>query len=82
MERPIAQRRWFENISRRIAYVDPIGPAVFHLLTEDLDRAADWAEQAIKERQFAVLYFLQSHGQKLRASARWPALARTVNLGP
>ena len=41
---------------------------------------ADCVEQAIKERQFAVFFFLGSHGQMLRASARWPALARMMNL--
>ncbi len=69
-----------EHLSPDQGYVDPIGPAVFHLHTGDIDRAADWAEQAARERQFAVLFFLQSHGQMLRASARWPALAAMVNL--
>ena len=45
-------------------YFDPIGPAVFHNLTGDVDRMADWVEKAIEERQFAVFFFLRSHGQR------------------
>ena len=41
---------------------------------------ADWVEKAIEERQFAVFFFLRSHGQTLRASPRWPALARMLKL--
>ena len=38
-------------------------------------------EGLIEERQFAVMFFLRSHGRvMLRASARWPALARMMNL--
>jgi tetratricopeptide (TPR) repeat protein len=61
-------------------YVDPIGRAIFHLLCGDLDRTADWAEKAIEERQTAVLFFLNAHAQALRSSARWPSLARMMNL--
>jgi TolB-like protein len=70
-----------EHLSSERGYVDPIGPVVFHHLTGDLDRAADSVERAIKERQFAVFFFLRSHGGGwLRQSARWPALARLMNL--
>ena len=70
-----------EHLSPDRGYVDPIGPAVFHTLTGNVDRTADWVETAINERQFAVFFFLRSHGQgMLQASARWPALARMMNL--
>jgi hypothetical protein len=70
----------FQHLSPGQGYVDPIDRAVFHLLCGDVDRTADWAEQAIEERQFAVVFFLASHGQMLRTSACWPALARMMNL--
>ena len=42
---------------------------------------ADWVEKAIEERQFAVFFFLRSHGEgALRPSPRWPAVARTLKL--
>ena len=69
-----------EHLSPDRGYVDPIGPTVFHSLTGNLDRTVDWVEKAINERQFAVFFFVRSHGQTLRASARWPALARMMNL--
>ena len=69
-----------QHLSPEQGYVDPIGPAVFHLVTGDVDRTADWVEKAIEERQFAVFFFLRSHGQTLRASPRWPALARMLKL--
>jgi serine/threonine-protein kinase len=70
-----------EHLSPALGYVDPIGPAVFYSLTGDVDRTADSVERAINERQFAVFFFLRSHGLGiLRPSARWPALARMMNL--
>jgi eukaryotic-like serine/threonine-protein kinase len=69
-----------QHLSPDQGYVDPIGPAVFHLLTGNIDGVADAVERAINERQFAVFFFLASHGQMLRSSARWPALARMMNL--
>jgi tetratricopeptide (TPR) repeat protein len=61
-------------------YLDPIGQAMFHLLSGDLDGTADWTERAIDERQPAVLFFLNSHAWALRSTPRWPAIARRMNL--
>jgi hypothetical protein len=70
-----------QHLSPEQGYVDPIGRAVFYSLTGDVDRMADWVEKAIEERQFAVFFFLRSHGQRaLRSSPRWPAVARTLKL--
>jgi eukaryotic-like serine/threonine-protein kinase len=69
-----------QHLSPEQGYIDPIGPAVFHLVNGDVDQMADWVEKAIEERQFAVFFFLRSHGQSLRASSRWPALARMLKL--
>lgn len=69
-----------QHLSPEHGYVDPIGPAIFHLLSGDVDRTANWVEKAIEERQFAVFFFLRSHAQVLRASPRWPRLAKMMNL--
>ena len=62
-------------------YVDPIGPAIYHLLSGDLDATADWTEKAIDQRHPAVFFFLHVTAKALRSSPRWPALARMMNLG-
>jgi predicted Zn-dependent protease len=59
------------------AYGAPTGLAVFHALCGELDRAAEWAEQAIDERYPRLVPIL---GPLLRHSTRWPALARRMNL--
>jgi len=69
-----------QQLDPKKGYVDPIGPAIFHLLRGDLDRTADWVEKAIEQRQAAVFFFLSAHATALRSSARWPALARMMNL--
>jgi serine/threonine protein kinase/Tfp pilus assembly protein PilF len=61
-------------------YVDPIGPAIYHLLSGDLDATADWTEKAIDQRHPAVFFFLHVTAKALRSSPRWRALARMINL--
>jgi serine/threonine-protein kinase len=61
-------------------YIDPIGPAIFHLVSGDLERTADWAQKAIEQRQIAVLFFLNAHATALRSTSRWPTLAKMMNL--
>jgi hypothetical protein len=68
------------QLSSDRGYVDPIGRSIFHLLCGEIDRTADWVERAIEEQQTAVLFFLSAHAQVLRSSARWPKLARMMNL--
>jgi TolB-like protein/Tfp pilus assembly protein PilF len=75
------------NRSRADALIEQLGSgkeygaatalAVFHALCGDLDRAADWAEQAIEE-QYPL--FVRILGPLLRPSPRWPALAKLMNL--
>jgi serine/threonine-protein kinase len=60
--------------------VDPIGPAIYHLVRGDLEATADWTARAIEQRQAGVFFFLSEHASALRATARWPALARLMNL--
>jgi len=59
------------------AYGAATGMAVFHALCGDLDRAADWAEQAIAER---YPEFVKILGPLLRPSPRWPSLAKLMNM--
>ena len=61
-------------------YADPVGSAMFHLVSGELDAAADWTETAIEQRQVAVLFFLNAHATALRSTPRWPRLARMMNL--
>ncbi len=61
-------------------YGDPIGPAIYHLLSGELDATADWTEKAIDQRHPAVFFFLHVTAKALRSSSRWPKLARMMNL--
>ncbi len=55
--------------------------AVYHLLCGDIDQAADFAEKAIALRDNSMMYYLRFViSRPLRASTRWPAIARMLNL--
>jgi serine/threonine-protein kinase len=57
------------------------GFALFHLCCGDLDKAADWFEKAVEERDSLVGTSLRSaFTGPLRVSARWPKLAERMNL--
>jgi len=63
------------------AYGASKGLALFHTCCGEIDRAADWFEKAIAERDSMVVAFLQSAiGKPLRDSPRWPGLAALMNL--
>ena len=65
------------------AYGASHGLATFHLLCSDIDRAADWVEKAIEERDPSVLHSLRApYAQPLRSSRHWPKLAKLMNLPP
>jgi TolB-like protein/Tfp pilus assembly protein PilF len=68
---------WLEKLGSGRAYGAPTGLAVFHAMCGELDRAADWAEQAIEERYPPFFRIL---GPLLQPSPRWPALAKLMNL--
>jgi len=73
-----------EDLVRRLssdtAYVDPIGGAMFGLLCGELGEAASWSEMAIRQRQPAILFFLNVTARPLHVSPHWPALARMLRL--
>jgi serine/threonine-protein kinase len=75
-----ANRLYAESLRPGDRYADPIGAAIYHLLNGELDATADLTEQAIRQRQTAVLFFLHAHATALRSTSRWPALARMMNL--
>jgi hypothetical protein len=55
--------------------------AIFHLLCGEVERAADWSEKATEQRDPLMMLFLrQPIAKALRSSARWPALAKMMNL--
>jgi TolB-like protein/DNA-binding winged helix-turn-helix (wHTH) protein len=59
----------------------PLGFATYHFLVGETEQAADWMERAIEQGHFLVpVYLACPLAESLRASARWPALARKMNL--
>jgi TolB-like protein/Tfp pilus assembly protein PilF len=63
------------------SYGDARALAVYHLSCGDIETGADWTEKAIAERDFSMMYYLRFVVCKhLRASHRWPAIAKMVNL--
>jgi tetratricopeptide (TPR) repeat protein len=58
-------------------YGAPLGLAAFFLLCGDIDRAADWLEKAIEQRQPNALI---TASMLFRSTSRWPGLARLMNL--
>jgi tetratricopeptide (TPR) repeat protein len=60
---------------------DARAQALFHLLCGELDQGADWAEKAIEQRDPSLMFYLRFVVSKgLRASHRWPKIARMINL--
>jgi len=63
------------------AYGAPRGLAIFHLICGEVEKAADWTEKAIEQRDPLMNVILRLPvGKALRSSARWPGLAKMMNL--
>jgi hypothetical protein len=59
----------------------PVGMLFYHVLRSEIDTAAEWYEKAIGARApYAVLLATHSFTAGLRASERWPALAKMMHL--
>jgi TolB-like protein/Tfp pilus assembly protein PilF len=60
----------------------PSGMFIYHMVCSDIDAAADSLAKAIAERDLQPLMWFGAADflRPLRASQRWPALARTMNL--
>lgn len=55
--------------------------ALSHLLCGEIDKGADWVEKAIEQRDSSMMLYLRFVVCKhLRASARWPKIAKMANL--
>jgi len=55
--------------------------AQFHLLCGEVDLGADWVERAIEERDQPMMVYLRFVVcRELRASRRWPKIAKMLNL--
>ena len=81
MGRPDLGKEIIQDLGSGEAYGASKGLALFFMCCGELDRAADWFEKAIEERDSMVAAFLQSAiGEPLRASPRWPKLAALMNL--
>jgi eukaryotic-like serine/threonine-protein kinase len=63
-------------------YGTSIALAIFHLICGEIDQAADWVAKSAEERYVGTLFFINGTrlGDRLRASPRWPALAKMMNL--
>ena len=69
-----------EKLGDGRSYGAPIGFVIFHLLCSEPDKAADWAEKAIEQRDPRIAITLCLFERIWRSSPRWPALARQMNL--
>ena len=55
--------------------------AVYHLLCGEIGGGADWTERALYERDPSMMFYLRFVVCKgLRASSRWPRIAKMINL--
>jgi serine/threonine-protein kinase len=65
------------------AYGTPRGMCFFHLMCEDLDRAADWLERMIEQRDPTAVrcdLIFPPDARRLTRNTRWRALNRMFNL--
>ena len=62
-------------------YAGPVGLLIYHLALGDIERAGEWAQKAADTR-FTTLIprLIRAHQPKLRQSAAWPRLLKTLNL--
>ena len=60
----------------------PVAFAIYHLLCGEVEKAAEWTEKSIEQRHNMVAMLLLTPPWKplLRSSARWPKLAKMMNL--
>lgn len=74
-------RLLYESIGTGKHFGDARVRAIYHLLCNEIEAAADWVEKAIEQRDHSMMFHLRFVVcRPLRASARWPKIARMVNL--
>jgi hypothetical protein len=74
-------RRLHESIGAGQSYGDCRSQSLFYMLCGEVDIVADWAEKAITERDCSMMHYLRFVvAKELRASPRWPRIAKLLNL--
>jgi hypothetical protein len=70
-----------EKLGDGSAFGAPVGFILYHLVRYQLDRAADWFEKLIAQRDTRAPWIVpHSLGSRLLENARWNQLARMMNL--
>jgi TolB-like protein/Tfp pilus assembly protein PilF len=74
-------RALYQSLGSGAQFGDARAQAVYYLLSGDIETAAGWAERAIDQRDFSMMYYLRFVISKpLRASRRWPKIAKMISL--
>lgn len=70
-----------EELGDGTAFGAPGGFVAYHLVLSETEKAADWFEKVIEQRDTRAPW-IQPHmfGAALKSSARWPKLVRMMNL--
>jgi eukaryotic-like serine/threonine-protein kinase len=70
-----------EELLARLSRMPTAGMVRYHLCGSDIDAALDWYEKGVERREFFAAQAVSSVQLKpLRASPRWPRLAKMMNL--
>jgi len=74
-------RKLMSGLGDGSAFGSPWGFVAYHGVRSESDRAADWFEKMIQQRDVRAPYIVASAlGDRLTSSPRWPALRRMMNL--
>lgn len=82
----VRARKLIEKLGDGTAYGAPAGFFCYYASVPDLDRAIDWFEKAIEQRDTRApwilphLYPRLCSDEPLMSSPRWPTLAKMMNL--
>jgi hypothetical protein len=70
-----------EKLGDGSAFGAPAGLVCYHAVRGDLNKAADWFEKVIAQRDTRAPWILPNMtGSFLTSSPRWPRLAKLMNL--
>jgi serine/threonine protein kinase len=68
------------NLGPAEQYGVPVAWALFHLYQGETEKAVDWWDKVIDQRSPVAVLWPRVEDGALRASPRWPALAKRMNL--
>ena len=81
LDQPEQASSTLQKLGREQAYGVPLGHAVYHTISGQLDQAAQWFARAINQRDSHVLACLQGGiGQPIRNSDHWSGLLQLARL--